>query len=189
MHIQCACVCLCVCVFILCPRFSTITTDTIVKVSVNLSRISKHNFCADERMRKSFPSAYTRHYKALTCGLRLGPKAMLVLEGPVMEGWPMGELMTGKGDARPLMGEWSWPGVEPMEDGVSRDGWSGWGPTAQCPVGELRGDECSWPDVSGGKRGRDWKTFIKNKRSNCGTAHMKYCRSVDSFLWKMYMVL
>lgn len=41
----------------------------------------------------------------LSCGLRLGPKAMLVLEGPVMEGWPMGELMTGKGDARPLMGE------------------------------------------------------------------------------------
>lgn len=30
---------------------------------------------------------------------------MLVLVGPVMEGWPMGELMTGKGDARPLMGE------------------------------------------------------------------------------------
>lgn len=51
-----------------------------------------------------YPSSY-KGPKALTCGLRLGPKAILVLEGPVMEGWPMGELMTGKGDARPLIGE------------------------------------------------------------------------------------
>lgn len=52
-----------------------------------------------------FPSACTGYYKTLTCGLRLGPKVILVLEGPVMEGWPMDELMTEKGDASPLIGE------------------------------------------------------------------------------------
>lgn len=57
------------------------------------------------KIRVVFPFASMGHYKALTCGLRLGPNAMLVLVGPVIEGWPMGELMTGKGDARPLMGE------------------------------------------------------------------------------------
>lgn len=62
--------------------------------------------CTEETRRiMFFPSANMGHCKALTCGLRLGPKPMLVLEGPVMEGWPMGELMTGKGDDRPLIGE------------------------------------------------------------------------------------
>lgn len=41
----------------------------------------------------------------LSCGLRLGLKVMLVEDGPLMEGWPMGELMTGYGEGRPLMGE------------------------------------------------------------------------------------
>ncbi len=95
----------------------------------------------------------------LTCGLRLGLKFMLVEDGPLMEGWPMGELMTGNGEGRPLMGELrvlmgecSWPGLEFMADGLSRDGWRGWLLKPRWPMEELRGDDESWPEESAGRR-------------------------------------
>lgn len=95
----------------------------------------------------------------LTCGLKLGLKVMLVEDGPLMEGWPMGELMTGNGEDRPLMGELrvlmgecSWPGLELMADGLSRGWWRGWLLMPRWPVEELKGDDKSWPEESAGWR-------------------------------------
>lgn len=82
----------------------------------------------------------------LTCGLRLGLKVMLV------EGWPMGELMTGNGEDRPLMGECSWPGLELMADGLSRGWCRGWLLTPRWPMEELKGGDESWPEDSAGRR-------------------------------------
>ncbi len=65
----------------------------------------------------------------LTCGLRLGLKFMLVEDGPLMEGWPMGELMTGNGEGRPLMVSWGRWWASAADPGWSswQTGWAGTG--------------------------------------------------------------
>lgn len=85
-----------------------------------------------------------------------------------MDGWPMGELMTGKGEGRPLMGEprvlmgeWRWPGLELTAEGLSSGGWRGWPPIPRWPVEEFRGDDESWPEESVGQKLRNvWSYYI-----------------------------